>query len=65
MSQRPPTPEEAFQWGAEAMRTQCATLVTTKNQIGLAVEILTMRLPAFSPPEKVTLEGADAGEVKP
>jgi hypothetical protein len=46
---------EAFKLGADAMRSRVAAFLMAKNQFDLAPQVLTMQLPDFKIPEKITI----------
>lgn len=52
---RPPTPDEAFAAGAGAMQSQIVAMLMVSGHIALAPKVLSLPLPPFKMPEKLTL----------
>lgn len=54
---RPPTAEEAFASGAEAMKAKITATLMMSGNTQDAVKVLSMAIPKFSMPERQYLSG--------
>ncbi len=53
---KPPTIEEAFGLGAEAMRSRIAATAMAKGDVETAIKVLEIACPKFSLPETFSVE---------